>query len=153
MKFKGDFKIIEFNLSDYIRKLEKQMQSHLEFIARQWVVATTGRVPLWSGMARGSLLNLSRLVNGKIILSPLKTKSRIPQGISLGNAEIKIETPIYVFSVSTKVPHYVIQEYAYVGVSKTAPWQSFEAGRSVFEIFSKTIRLPTPDFKGKSIRV
>lgn len=152
MKFRARFRGLELNVPAYITELESFMQNKLEEIAREWLTAVTGRVPLWSGMARASLLSVSRIANGTVVLSPLKAKSRVPKGERLGDAEIKIETPIYEFIASTRVPHYVRQEHDNVGVSMSAPWKSFEAGNSAARALVLSIRLPVIEFRSRVIK-
>lgn len=152
MKFKARFRGLELDVPAYITALESYMQDTLEEIAREWLTAVTGRVPLWSGMARASLLSVSRVANGNVVLSPLRAKSRVPKGERLGDAEIKIRTPIYEFTASTRVPHYVSQEERNVGVSTSAPWKSFVAGDSAAQSVVSTIRLPVIKFRQRIVR-
>lgn len=151
MKFTARFRGLELDVPSYLSELEDFMRGKLEEIAREWLTAVTGRVPLWSGMARASLLKVSQIANGRIVLSPLKAKSRVPKGERLGDAEIKIETPIYEFTASTRVPHYVRQEYD-VGISPSAPWKSFEAGNSAARALVLSIRLPIIEFRSRVIK-
>lgn len=152
MKFKARFRGLEFDLAAYLISLEDQMQLQLEEAAREWLAAVTGRVPLWSGMARGSLLKIAHLANGRIVVSPLKAKSRVAKGEILGDAEIKAETPEFYFKVSTRVPHYVEQESRNVGISPSAPWKSFEAGNTAALSSIQSLRLPNIVFKKRIIK-
>lgn len=144
MRFHGQFVAARLNVEAYRKSVDEVLGNALEEGARIWLTAVTGRVPLWSGMARASLLDLSRLVNGKILLSPLKAKSRIPLGESLGTARILSDFPSYIFEVATSVPHYTLQEFTSVRPrgSPTAPWHSFEAGQDAFFEYARSVRLP-----------
>lgn len=152
MRFRGTYNGIDLRINEFINALDSTMQDHLEEGARLWIEATTGRVPLWSGMARASLLKISQLVNGRVVLSPLKGKSRIPKGTRLGEAEITAKYPNYKFEVATKVEHYVIQEDRNVGKSRSAPWRSFDAGADAFIAYAGTIGLPPVVFRRKLIK-
>jgi hypothetical protein len=152
MRFKGQFRGIFVDLIKYERLLDVYLGGKLEESARIWLTAVTGRVPLWSGMARASLLELAQLVNGRIILSPLKAPSRVPQGSVLGSATFNNSGPDYFFEITTKVSHYVEQEFQNVGVSKTAPWRSFAIGQAAWLEFARNIRLPPPIIKGRVIK-
>ena len=86
MKFTGKFLGAKIDIDKYQQQLQEAMVDALHEGAKIWLQAVVGKVPLWSGMARASLLELSELVSGKIVFSPLKASSRIPSGRSLGTA-------------------------------------------------------------------
>jgi hypothetical protein len=157
MKFQGEFVGVTFDLNAYIALLDDHLREQLEEGARRWVEATTGRVPLWSGMARASLLKISELVSGVVVLSPLVGKSRVPSGRNLGNASIIANFPTYRFDVTSSVPHYVLQETQNVRArtgrgSPSAPWRSFDAGREAFTEFMRSVGLPPIVFEKKVIK-
>jgi hypothetical protein len=157
MKFKGTFVGATLNLNAYIQQMDNHFREQLEEGAKRWVEATTGRVPLWSGMARASLLKISALANGTVVLSPLLGKSRIPEGRRLGHATLTTDFPVYRFEVTTTVPHYVIQETKNVRArtgrgSPSAPWRSFDAGREAFTEFVRSVGLPPVVFEKKVIK-
>jgi hypothetical protein len=138
VKFYGTFVGARFNLKQYKKILENQLLKQLHAGVRAWIQAIAGsggRVPLWSGMARASLLEIAQLVNGQIVLSPLKVKSRIAEGRVLGTALQIIENGKITIKIITDVSHYNIQEYKKVasGGSRSAPWRSREAGMIAFE--------------------
>jgi len=88
-------------------------------------------------MARGSLLELAELISGRILIQP-KVASRIPLGRALGTAE-QID---FILTITTEVPHYVLQEYKNVGVSRSAPWLSFESGAIAYREAVKETKIP-----------
>ncbi len=156
MKFTGTFVGVKFDLPGYRRQLEDHLVELLHQGAKAWlqvVAGSGGRVPLWSGMARASLLELSELIDGRVVLSPLKGPSRVPKGRALGTAIPEISESKVQLTIETMVPHYTIQERANVGVSKTAPWQSLLAGRLAFLAVSKEARLLEPEFKPVNMKV
>jgi len=158
MKIEGEFQVPEFDLAKYTREVATYLEGFFKAAIREWITAVTGRVPIWSGMARASLINIARLVNGKVVLGPLQDKSRIPQGEALGTAQLIANFPNYVFDVTIEVPHYVIQEDTNVRASTgrgspSAPWHSFQAGEAAFNEFVKGIKIPLPKFTAKVIRI
>lgn len=158
MKIVGHLVTPVFDLPKYRARLDASLTEQLHQGIQIWLAAVTGRVPLWSGMARASLLGISRLVNGKIILAPLQAKSRIPQGEALGSASVTANFPRYTFEVTIDVEHYVIQEDTNVrGLtgrgSPSAPWKSFDAGREAFTQFTKTINIPPITLSSKVVRI
>jgi len=128
MKFTGHFTGIKLDLRAYRQLLNEHMKTQLHEVARAWLRAVTGRVPVWSGMARASLLILSEMIGGRIVIVPVANINRIPMGRPLGTATPTYGPTDFTIKISTFVPHYVLQEHQNVGVSKSAPWQSFEAG-------------------------
>ena len=147
MKFTGTFVGIKLDLSQYQQQLQNYLVEILHKGTKAWLKAVAGRggrVPLWSGMARASLLEVSELVDGTIVLSPLKAPSRVPHGRSLGKATQKISESSVEITIETSVPHYTLQEYqrAKQGGSPRAPWHSLLAGMIAFQFATKDAQLP-----------
>lgn len=97
-----------------------------------------GHIPLWHGMARGSLLKVAAYVNPKvpgnpvvIPLSPLKGPSRINLGQQLIEFTFKFEAGKYFFSIEPRVEHFRYLDRN-AGASPTSPWESFKHGRKAF---------------------
>lgn len=156
MKFTGTFVGIRFDLPKYQRQLEAYLIDLLHEGANEWLKAVAGpggRVPLWSSMARASLLELSELISGRIALTPLKGPSRISEGRSLGTATQEISESKVQITIETMVPHYSLQERANVGVSKSAPWNSLLAGKLAYLEVVKDARLPGPVLKPVKMRI
>lgn len=151
MKFTGQFLGAKIDIDKYQQQLQEAMIDALEEGARIWLQAVVGRVPLWSGMARGSLIELRELVSGKIAFSPLKAKSRVPAGRSLGTAEPNYEQDKVTITITTDVPHYTEQEYR-SGVSPTAPWHSLMAGATAFKSYAESTKFLMPKLKPVKIK-
>ena len=154
MKFTGKFTGIKLDRQAYLTFLQEYLQKKLFEVTNVWLNATTGRVPVWSGMAKGSLLVLANLIDNSLLITPRRgIKSRIELGELMGTATLDVETPgIATITISTEVPHYVIQEFKNVGVSKSAPWLSFEAGATAYRVAVQTVKLPTPIYKPINIK-
>jgi len=158
MRFFGEFKGAKLDLRRYKSALEVMLMRQLHEGVRAWlqvIAGDKGRVPIWSGMARASLLEISRLVNGQIVLSPLKVKSRIGEGDSLGTALQTIDDGKIIIEIITNVPHYNVQEYRKVEGrgSPTAPWRSRDAGMIAFRASIEDLRLLPPTYQPVVIRV
>ena len=136
----------------YRKLLTTHLTHELRRVALAWLNATTGRVPVWSGMAKASLMNVAAEVGGSIVIQP-RAKSRVSQGIPMGTVTPKYGPDDFTIEISTGVPHYVLQEYTNVGVSKSAPWKSFEVGASAYRAAVQTVRLPQPVLKPIKIKV
>ncbi len=149
MKFTGTFIGAKLDLQSYKSKLQDHLWEELKLAANAWLTGTGGRVPVWSGMARGSLLELNELVDGSLIISPLKVPSRISAGRSLGTAISESSPTLAQITITTNVEHYNLQEHrkAARGGSPSAPWKSFEAGAEAFKAAAQGVMLPMPLLK------
>ncbi len=128
------------------------MTSNLHKVVKAWLIATTGRVPVWSGMAMGSLLEVSETVDGGLIITPRTgVKNRIGLGRSLGSADALYGPNEYSMIIKSSVPHYVSQDVGYVGVSKSAPWMSFPAGMAAAIAAAQNITVSGPKIKTRRI--
>ncbi len=136
------------NISQFERQLKREMTLNLHKVVKAWLMAATGRVPVWSGMALGSLLAVSETVGGGLLITPREgVMSRIGLGRGLGTADAKYGPDEYSMIIKSKVKHYAEQDVAYVGVSKSAPWMSFPAGMAAARKAASTIRLSGPKIK------
>ena len=143
MKFTGQFVWATIDRKDYERDLKEALRVQLMEVAKAWLAGVTGRIPVWSGMSRGSLLALTELVNGTLVISPRDgVASRIIEGRSLGTAKWYKNLKDFKIVIETNVPHYNLQEYTNVGISKSAPWGSLEAGMAAAKLVSNNVRLP-----------
>jgi len=149
MKFTGTFVGAKLDLQRQKKLIEDYLLHELHRVANAWLTGSGGRVPVWSGMARASLLELSELINGMIVISPLRVKSRIPQGRALGTAVQEISPERAIITINTNVPHYNLQEYTKPekGGSPSAPWHSLKAGADAYREAANTARLPRPTLK------
>lgn len=157
MRFTGRFIGIKLDLQKYKIQLEDYLLRELHEAIKAWlqvVAGSGGRVPLWSGMARASLLEVAQLVNGRIVLSPLKGKSRISEGKSLGTVQQIINNCRIIIQIETNVKHYSIQEYQKVAGrgSPTAPWHSRAAGLIAFRASIENLALLPPLLKAIKIK-
>lgn len=152
MKFTGHFTSVKLDLRAYQALLEEHLRNELQRVTKVWLHAVTGRVPVWSGMARASLLNVAAEIGGSIVIQPI-VKSRIPLGQPMGTVKPNYGPTDFTIEISTSVPHYVTQEYTDVGISKSAPWRSFEAGASAYRAAAQTVVLPPLTFKPKRFNV
>lgn len=158
MKFTGKFIGAKLDLQKYKTQLETHLLQELHAAIKAWlqvVAGSGGRVPLWSGMARASLIEIARLVNGRVVLSPLKGKSRISEGKALGTVRPEINNNKIIYHIETDVEHYNIQEYTKVSGrgSPSAPWNSRAAGLIAFRAAIQDLELLPPRFKPIKFKV
>ncbi len=152
MKFTGHFTGAKLDLGAYQRLLEAHLKNELRRVTKEWLRAVTGRVPVWSGMAQASLQNVATEIGTSLVISP-GHKSRVGLGTPMGTVNARYGPTDFTITISTRVPHYVLQESRNVGVSKSAPWQSFEAGAIAYLKAAQSVRLPQPVIKPITIKV
>lgn len=141
---------LSFNRRGFAFALDRAIKKAMLAGARAFLEVTYPRVPVYTGMARGSLFNLGRLVNVNIPINPtLDTKQlaaekrrgrSIAHGKKLGTPSRKIIQKTkntkgqvqWQFRFNSDVEHYRINEIYHVIPS--GPWESFAAGRDAFFI-------------------
>ena len=129
LKTSGYITTASINMGDFKRQFHKEMVDNLKAATKAWLSAATGKVPVWSGMALASLFEVYATIGGGLVITPRSgVKSRVAQGMSLGSAQVEHGPDIYSILIKTSVKHYVLQEEQDVGISPSAPWQSFPAG-------------------------
>ena len=151
-KFRGYITTGHIDISEFEIQLKKEMTFNLHKVVRAWLMAATGRVPIWSGMAMGSLLEVSETIGGGLVITPRSgVKSRINLGRTLGSADATYGPSEYTMIIKSSVPHYVEQDASNVGVSVTAPWMSFPVGMAAAIEAAASIKVSGPKIKTRRI--
>lgn len=152
MRFDGTFAAATINTIQFEKVLKNHLKIELRKVANAWLLGVVGKIPVWSGMSRGSLLELVKLINGKLVITPKGgVKSRITEGRSLGTAIENLDLNDFSITITTDVDHYNLQEYTNVDISQSAPWGSLIAGAAMAWPVLKNVRLMTPALKVKRI--
>ena len=135
------------NISEFLSQFKREMTLNLHKVIRDWLIAATGMVPIWSGMAMGSLLSVSETVGGGLIVTPRTgIASRVGLGRALGSADAVYGPDVYSMIIKSSVEHYVSQDVS-PGISKSAPWMSFPAGMSAAERAISSIGVSGPKIR------
>lgn len=119
-------------VKDVLEKITGSLEEATRLALRDWLEAVSGRIPLWSGMARGSLFEVAELSGGQLVLTPLRARSRVTLGRVLGSAKLTRRPGVVEVDFQSNVKHWATQETRNVGISKSAPWQALKAGKSAF---------------------
>lgn len=137
------FKIDGKGYTDYVRQ---QIELNVRQAAREFIRAAIPRVPVLSGMARGSFLHLGRALRVAIPINPSQRNGiyygpngeRLPKtpesGARLSTSPenaFKNRGNNIQFEFNTRVFHYTLEDIFGVR-SPTAPWRSFQAGQEAF---------------------
>ncbi|MHC4301382.1 MAG: hypothetical protein ACYS7Y_29290 [Planctomycetota bacterium] len=85
MKFKADFRRLDFRLNDYLKVMLEAMRKINEKAGHAWINEAVNNTPIptWSGASRATFQKLASELGTTVPIGPLRTKSRI----ALGKAE------------------------------------------------------------------
>lgn len=126
------------------KTVDRQLQIANRKAARSWLRAVFIRVPVWTGMARGSLKfadgpdgNLAAFLNVAIPIVPkVKTTYKKDEMTQPGKYNFTSARKVYQFFFRSRVLHYSLNEFfaRTDGANEqiTAPWQSFQYGRAAY---------------------
>lgn len=156
----GTLDVLKFDNVGYTKAARKALEVQFRRAARAFVRAAIPKIPVQTGMAKGSFLNLGRYLRIAIPISPTKFNQKyyppgkgrpIPKTPESGAA---LSTPAQqtikwvgnrlLFEFQSSVFHLTLEDL--IGVrSPTSPWGSFAAGRTAFlqEMRNLKDRLPS----------
>lgn len=156
IKFKIGLVKLKFDREGMSKATHAALQTIMRGGAREWLRATFIHVPVWTGMARGSLKFaqgyggvLSRVLNVAIPITPharaRKTWRKSPEaGGNLSQFAFVHTDKINRFRFKTDTFHYWHNEFfartdpGASGQQIIAPWHSFEYGKAAFRRYLKT---------------
>lgn len=158
-KITGQFYKLKLPKGDVNKSFDEAAQRLIRQAARAWIREVILHVPVWSGMALGSIKFakgtngfLARYLNVQVPISPKSTRKmwyyHVVDGERVGKRIRK--TPMnggrfarytftgarkqYRFFFRSDVIHYIINEF-YRDVSPESPWNSMEKAGDAFKIY------------------
>lgn len=156
IKFKVGVVKLKFDRKGMTKATQEALQVIMRGGAREWLRATFIHVPVWTGMARGSLKFargyggvLSRVLNVAIPISPHPKARRSPKKTPERGGDLSEFTFIHTgrinrFRFRTDTFHYWHNEFfartdgGAMGQQIIAPWHSFEYGKAAFRRYLQT---------------
>lgn len=151
-------RITKVDVAKWKKEFEAYMADLLIEAARAFVRAAASRVPVETGMARGSFLNLGAFVNERI---PIRIRRNRNNGTKIYGHEYKnpqagadkadFKLTNRTFTFSTDVEHFFQDRF--VGNSPKSPWGSIAAGQRAFERVMKAGLKKAPNPVNYKIRV
>lgn len=145
----GRLSHIRFHQNKWTREFEKQIGILMRQAARAWLREVALQVPVWTGMAKGSVAfargpggHLARYLNVSIPIIPthyVKGKNPLAGG-RMGRYSFTNARHVWRFTFRTDVPHFILNEFYSTPVGpqyKARPWNIFPAAN---EIFQQTLR-------------
>lgn len=154
-RFSAKIDLLKVNKDELSSDVRKEIVNSIRRAARRFLIAAIVKVPIKTGMARGTFLNLGRALNVSVAISPVDHRRLIHRQAGYPAVEKRPESgtifatvtvpssessPL-IFNVEVTLNYFNIEEF--VGLrSKSAPWRSFEEGQRAFLEEIKTIQLP-----------
>jgi len=137
-EIKGFYTNVTIDTDRYTKTLDAMMKVQMRQAAREWLRAVIEKVPVWTGMSRGSLKPLGRFLRVAISIRPVaKRKGMGPgAGEAFQSFSFGVQGTTYSFEFDEGVEHYLINEFHDVSHSiplrTPGPYHSFEAGNQAF---------------------
>lgn len=134
--FEAKIKLIKIDKRGYSEALGKAVDVQMRQAARAWLRAVMFNIPIYTGMARGSLLPVGRFLSVAIPIKPVAKRKYGDAAAGAALSSFKFERDdgfVWTFSFSTEIPHFLINEFN-VGLGSPplrhpTPWKSMEAGK------------------------
>jgi len=144
---------VKLSRENYRKQFDKDIEKHMHAAAREWLLAVYPLVPVWTGMARGSLIPLGAFLNVPIPIDRNPSADAhglidrgFWDGIPLGKFQFRFTRTQFRFHFSTDVEHYMENELnvapSYLHLINPTPWHSFEAGAEAFKAYVESTLIP-----------
>lgn len=143
--FKITYDVIKIDNEAYRRAVTNYILNKMYDAARAFVRAAIPKVPVDTGMARGTFLNVGRLLNvtipiniksvGKLYnnrgqILPKQPESGAALAIKADRA-LRFQGDTFIFEFNQDVFHYNLNEF-FGGHAPTAPWRSYVVGQEAY---------------------
>lgn len=161
---RAQFVNLKYDIDRHRKVLDEDLKIQTRQAARAWLRATFEHVPVWTGMARGSLKPLGRYLRVAIDITPHERAKPTPsKNQAAGEAKqhfvFNSNGYNYSFQWSTDVLHYQLNEFHQstlnAHLAATTPWHSTQFGNAAWDAYVRDIlpkRLPNcSDFIQASI--
>lgn len=150
----------------YMKEVMAKVFKQVRLAAAEFVKASVPRVPVDTGMARGSFLNLIRaLKNAGIPVEMPPALKRVGKrkkpvwyyqdgmryrkqpltGQKFSETTLKMTASKIIFNFKSKLLYYAIMDF--YNVNGNGPWESLEAGRQAFLAKMDELKTMVPDVK------
>lgn len=141
IQFTGRLYTMQFDAEGFKKSLQEAIAVQMRQAARAWLRAVIPAVPVYTGMARGSLQPLGRILRVAVPISPIAfRRGKSPaEGATQSSFEFYNNGSVWTFSWSTDVLHYTINEYnnmsGVLPLRHPTPWKSIEKGNIAFNAY------------------
>jgi len=142
---KGSIVKIRLSPLKFNKTLDAALQLAMRQAIRAWMAAVIRNVPVYSGMARGSLRAVKKIPGLGNIAVPIRPTrkalervgNRTSQGLANATATLTSKRFLYEFSFSANVDHYALNEFYDMkkqipNLRRATPWGSLDRGAEAF---------------------
>lgn len=143
--FTGALLNLKFDVDTYRKTLDEALQTQLRQAARAWLRAVIPLVPVYTGMARGTLAPLGRFLKIAVPIDPVAIRqNKSPSlGAARSDFEFAASGGVYDFQWIQDVLHYTINEYndmsGILPLKNPTPWHSIAAGNNAFDRYVREV--------------
>ena len=148
MKFKFKTQLPTLNIRQFKAQLERDLTDLLVRSATAWLQAGVFKVPVWSGAARSTFVDLASRVNFTLTITPKSTApDRRGLGKAEGTGELKIDPKrgTFGFVYTTTLDHLIENETGtsnFPGLITPTPYNFREAALSAWQEVADQAQLP-----------
>lgn len=132
---------LKFDVKGFRKTVDAALQTQLRMAAREWLRAVIPRVPVYTGMSRGTLQPLGQFLRVAVPISPVASRPgySIEGGAAASSFSFTKEGAYYYFTWNNEVLQYQINEFHRVPLPlrHPTPWRSLDAGRRAFDAYVK----------------
>jgi len=134
----GFYTRFTIDVQKYTKTLDAAMDVQMRQAARAWLRAVITKVPIWTGMAQGSLRPLGTFLKVAIPITPVAFRKGMgpDAGAAKSSFVFKKEGNKYIFRFTEGVAHYTINEFydvPNVKLRTPGPWRSFKEGELAWD--------------------
>lgn len=141
----ASFVDLKFDEKGFRKSVDMLMEQQMRMAARAWLRAVIPHVPVYTGMARGSLQPLGKFLKVSVPINPYAFRKGMgpAAGASKSLFSFTKTNGIYTFEFDSQVMHYKINEFYNVPLPliHPTPWRSFEYGNAAFQKYVSTALL------------
>lgn len=137
---RAQFVNLKYDIERHRKVLDEDLQIQMRQAARAWLRETLVHVPVWTGMARGSLKPLGRFLRVAVPIEPHERAKPTPKknqeaGESQQYFEFDHNGYQYSFRWTTDVLHYQLNEFHHseLKLIHDTPWHSTLYGDKAWE--------------------
>lgn len=142
-RFVGRFHNIKIDRRRWTKAMNKEMEQLFREAMREFLIAVITKVPVYTGMSRGTLRPLGEFANNYTI--PIEPNPRAPKypgrdadaGEALSNFEWKFEGRHNYVRFDPGLFYYALNDFYNMKIAMPnigpTPWESFQVGREAFK--------------------
>lgn len=141
LRIKSRLSTFELDPQRYAKSLDEAISTQQRQAARAWLRAVIEKVPVWTGMSRGSLKPLGAYLRVAVPISPVAQRSGMgpTAGAQQSSFSFTRTGTSWTFAFTEEVAHFLINDAfdvsAYIRLRTPGPYNAFKAGEEAYEAY------------------